>query len=95
MVSRKLIKILKMITKDLKETEFYSEEILNTIHYDEPDLVDIGEELAMLESTESLDDDELDILKSLLVYIMFKKSAYDKEDIYSLVFGGGKKIVWH
>ena len=94
-MSRKLIKILKMITKDLKETEFYSEEILNTINYDEPDLVDIGEELAMLESTESLDDDELDILKSLLVYIMFKKSSYDKEDIYSLVFGGGKRIVWH
>jgi hypothetical protein len=84
-----------MITRDLKETEFYSEEILNTIHYDEPDLVDIGEELAVLESSESLDDDELDILKSLLVYIMLKKSSYEKEDIYSLVFGGGKRIIWH
>ncbi len=93
-MSKKLIKILKMITQDLKETEFYSEEILNTVQYDDPDLVDIGEELAQLESSESLDDDELDILKSLLVYIMLKKSSYEKEDIYSLVFGGGRRIVW-
>ncbi len=94
MVSKKLIKILKMITRDLKETEFYSEEILNTVQYDDPDLADIGEELAALESSESLDDDELDILKSLLVYIMMKKSSYEKEDIYSLVFGGGRRITW-
>ncbi len=94
-MSKKLIKILKMITQDLKETEFYSEEILNTIQYDEPDLADIGEELAALETSEGLDDDELDILKSLLVYIMLKKSSYEREDIYSLVFGGGKRIVWH
>ncbi len=83
-----------MITRDLKETEFYSEEILNTVQYDDPDLADIGEELAALESSESLDDDELDILKSLLVYIMMKKSSYEKEDIYSLVFGGGRRITW-
>lgn len=95
MVSKKLIKILKMITRDLKETEFYSEEILNTIQYDEPDFIDIGEELAALENSESLDDDELDILKSLLVYIMLKKSSYEKEDIYSLVFGGGRRVIWH
>ncbi len=93
-MSKKLIKMLKMITRDLKETEFYSEEILNTVQYDDPDLVDIGEELAQLESSESLDDDELDILKSLLVYIMLKKSSYEKEDIYSLVFGGGRRIIW-
>ena len=94
-MSKKLIIILKMITQDLKVTEFYSEEILNTIQYDEPDLLDIGEELAALESSDGLDDDELDILKSLLVYIMLKKSSYEREDIYSLVFGGGKRIIWH
>jgi hypothetical protein len=87
--------MLKMITRDLKEAEFYSEEILDTINYDEPDLVDISEELAVLESSESLDEDELDILKSLLVYILLKKSSFEKEEIYSLVFGGGKRVVWN
>ncbi len=87
--------MLKMITRDLKDAEFYSEEILDNINYDEPDLVDISEELAALESSESLDEDELDILKSLLVYILLKKSSFEKEEIYSLVFGGGKRVVWN
>jgi hypothetical protein len=84
-----------MITKDIKDMEFYSEDILDTIQYDEPDLFDIGEELAVLESSGSLDEDELDILKSLLVYIFIKKSSFEKEDVYSLVFGGGRKILWN
>ncbi len=94
-MSKKLIKMLKMITRDLKNAEFFSEEILDSINYEEPDLVDISEELAALESSGSLDEDELDILKSLLVYILLKKSSFEKEEIYSLVFGGGKKVVWN
>jgi hypothetical protein len=94
-LSKKLIKMLKMITKDMKETEFYSEEVLDTINYDDPDLIDISEELAALESAGSLDEDELDILKSLLVYLLLKKSSFEKEEIYSLVFGAGKRVVWH
>jgi len=94
-LSKKLLKILRMITKDIKDMEFYSEDILDTIQYDEPDLFDIGEELAVLESSGSLDEDELDILKSLLVYIFIKKSSFEKEDVYSLVFGGGRKILWN
>jgi hypothetical protein len=94
-LSKKLLKILRMMSKDLKDTEFYSEEILDTIHYDEPDLFDISEELAVLESTESLEEEELDVLKSLLVYILIRKSSFEKEDIYSLVFGGGRRILWN
>lgn len=94
-MSKKLVKILKMITKDLEDTEFYSDELIESINCDEPDLVDIGDELAVLESSSSLDDDELDILKSLLVYILIRKSSFEKEDIYSLVFGGGRGILWN
>lgn len=94
-MSKKLLNILRMITKDLKDTEFYSEEILDSINYDVPDLFDIGEELAVLESSSSMNDDELDILKSLLVYILMRKSSFEKEDIYSFIFGGGRKIVWN
>jgi hypothetical protein len=87
--------MLKMITKDLKEADFYSEEILDTVTYEDPDIIDINDELAALESSGSLDEDELDILKSLLVYILLKKSSFEKEEIYALVFGGGKRVVWH
>ncbi len=94
-MSKKLLRILRMITKDLKDAEFYSEEVLDSINYDVPDLFDLGEELAVLESSEKVNDDELDILKSLLVYILIRKSAFEKEDIYSFVFGGGRKITWN
>jgi hypothetical protein len=94
-LSKKLIKMLKMITKDLKEADFYSEEILDTVTYEDPDIIDINDELVALESSGSLDEDELDILKSLLVYILLKKSSFEREEIYSLVFGGGKRVVWH
>jgi len=94
-LSKKLLQILKMLTKDLKDVEFYSEEMLNTFSYDEQELLDLGEELAEIETGKGMDEDELDILKSLLVYILIRKSSFEKEDIYSLVFGGGRRIIWN
>ncbi len=94
-MSKKLLQILKMLTKDLKDVEFYSEEMLNTFSYDEQELLDLGEELAEIETGKGMDEDELDILKSLLVYILIRKSSFEKEDIYSLVFGGGRRIIWN
>ncbi|MEJ2684681.1 MAG: hypothetical protein P8Z71_09835 [Candidatus Sulfobium sp.] len=94
-MSKKLLQILKMLTKDLKDVEFYSEEMLNTFSYDEQELLDLGEELAEIETGRGMDEDELDILKSLLVYILIRKSSFEKEDIYSLVFGGGRRIIWN
>jgi hypothetical protein len=94
-LSKKLLQILKMLTKDVKDVEFYSEEMLNTFSYDEQELLDLGEELAEIEAGKGVDEDELDILKSLLVYILLKKSSFEKEDIYSLVFGGGRRIIWN
>ncbi len=83
------------MTKDIKEMEFYSDDILDTINYEEPDIYDIADELATLESSGSLDEVELDILKSLLVYILMRKSTIENEDIYSLVFGGGRRVLWN
>ena len=94
-MAKKLLRLLRIITKDLTDMEFYSEEMLDTIHYDEPDLFDIGEELDLLESSNGLEEDELDVLKSLLVYILIRKSSFEKEDIYSIVFGGGRRILWN
>lgn len=91
-MSKKLLKILKLISKDL---EFYSDEILDTIGYETPEIFDLGDELAFLESSESLREDELDILKSLLVYLLIKRTSFEKEDIYSVVFGGGRRIIWN
>jgi hypothetical protein len=42
-----------------------------------------------------LEEEEIDEVKALLVYILMKDSLLDREDIYSSIFGGGKRITWH
>lgn len=84
-----------MISRDLKDKEFVSDEMLEALDYDESDIFDIGEELEKLEFYDYLEDDELDILKGLIAYILMKDSAYEKEEIFSLIFAGGRRIVWN
>ena len=94
-MSKKLLKILKMISRDLKDKEFVSEELLEVLDYDETDIMDIGEELENLEFYDYLEDDELDILRGLIAYILMKDSSREKEEIFSLIFAGGRRIVWN
>ena len=84
-----------MISRDLKDREFVSDEILEVLDYDETDIMDIGEELENLEFYDYLEDDELDILKGLIAYLLMKDSSYEKEEIFSLIFAGGRRIVWN
>jgi len=94
-LSKKLLKILKMISNDLKDREFVSDEMLETLDYDVSDIMNIGEELENLEFFDYLDDDELDILKGLIAYLLMKDSSYEKEEIFSLIYAGGRRIVWN
>ena len=94
-MSKKLLKILRMITKDLKDNEFVSGEMIEVLDYDETDIMDIGEELENLEFYDYLEEDELDILRGLIAYILMKDSSHEKEEIFSLIFAGGRRIVWN
>jgi len=94
-LSKKLLKILRMISSDLKEKEFVSDDMLEALDYDETDIMDIGEELENLEFYDYLEDDELDILKGLIAYILMKDSSREKEEIFSLIFAGGRRIIWN
>jgi len=94
-LSKKLLKILKMISRDLRNKEFVSGEVLEALDYDESDIIDISQELENLEFYDYLEDDELDILKGLIAYILMKDSSYEKEEILSLIFAGGRRIVWN
>lgn len=50
------------------------------------------------ESTDDLlylDEDELDTIKAFLAYVLMKNTQLDKEDIYTYIFGEGKKILWN
>ncbi|MCL5022749.1 MAG: hypothetical protein M1497_05215 [Nitrospirae bacterium] len=42
-----------------------------------------------------LDEEKLDAIKTVLVYILIKNTPLDKDEIYSYIFGEGKKIIWN
>jgi len=42
-----------------------------------------------------LDDEELDAIRSLLIHILMKNTRLEKEEIYTYIFGEGKRILWH
>ncbi len=42
-----------------------------------------------------LDDEELDAVKALLAYMLMKNTPLDRDEIYTYIFGEGKKIFWH
>lgn len=94
-MSKKLLKILKMISRDLNDKEFAAGEMPEAFDYDETDIMDIGEELEKLEFYDYLEDDELDILKGLIAYLLMKDSLYEKDEIFSLLFAGGRRIIWN
>lgn len=42
-----------------------------------------------------LDGGEIDAIKSMLVYILMKNTSLDKDEIYTYIFGEGKRIIWN
>lgn len=94
-LTQKLLRVLRMISTDRDDIEIDSERVLESVDYEEEDLTDIWEELEDLEVSEQVDEIELDILKALLVYILIRDSAYEKEDIFSFIFGNGRRILWN
>jgi hypothetical protein len=93
-LTQKLLRILSMISTDVDDIEIDSERLLESVGYEEEDLTEIWEELEELEASGQVDEVELDILKALLVYILIRDSAYEKEDIFSFIFGSGRRITW-
>ncbi len=94
-LTRKLLRILRMISTETDDIEIDSEKLLGNVDYEEEDLAEIWEELEELEMTAQVDEVELDILRALLVYILIRDSSYEKEDIFSFIFGGGRRILWN
>lgn len=42
-----------------------------------------------------LDADDVDAVKALFAYMLLEGTDLDRDTVYSLVFQGGGKIVWH
>lgn len=94
-MSKKLLRILQRISTELGRKEFESEDVIGAVRYDEADLADIGEELESLEFSDYLEEDDLDLVKALLAYVLMRESSFGKEEIFSWIFGRGRRIIWN
>lgn len=94
-MSVKLLKILNRLSRELREIDFDSEEILDDFDYEETDFDELLDGLKALESAENIGEEKLDFLKAVLVYILIKDNSYDSDEIFALIFGGGKRIIWN
>ncbi len=43
----------------------------------------------------SFEEDDMDAIKVFLVYLLMKSTDLDVEDIYTYIFGDGKRILWN
>lgn len=96
-MTQKLLELLRLLSIDGKDGEFdlSVDELLGGFDYEPADLGDVGEELKSIERTNRLSGNELDILKALLVYILMRDGSYEQEEVFSVIFGNGKRITWH
>jgi hypothetical protein len=71
-----------------------NDDILN-LDMKEYDLCGLFDDICDLEAMDVMSDEELDKLRVFLTYVISKDSYIDGEDVYAIVFGNGKRILWH
>ncbi len=42
-----------------------------------------------------LKDKDLDVIKTFITYLLIEGAHLDSEDIYAIIFGNGKRILWN
>ena len=99
-MQKKFITLLKFIATELIDGKVFfdyhdmSGNILD-VAINESDLPDLHNDLLDLEGMNIMSDEEIDILKSFLSYVMFSKTRLDWEEVYNMIFGKGKVVIWH
>jgi len=89
------MEILKVINSDQLEKEKRFDDIITKLEMSDINLFRVNDELRVLEKTRLIGDEDLDTIKSVLVYLFMKNSGLDTEEIYALIYGDGKRVTWH
>ena len=92
---RKFIELLTMITDEISDEESDIEDAIKRIRERDINLFSVNDELKRLEKSSLIGEEEADAVRSVLVFLFARETDLDLEEIYALVFGGGKKLVWH
>ena len=94
-VYRKFMEILKVISGDSLEKEKKFDDIIVKLEMSDINLFKVNDELRILEKSRLMEDEDLDTIKSVVVYLFMKNSGLETEEIYALVYGNGRSVMWH
>ncbi len=92
---RKFMEIVKVISGDSLEEGKKLDDIILKLGMSDINLFRVNDELRVLEKTRLIGDEDMDTIKSVVVYLFMKNSGLETEEIYDLVYGDGKSVVWH
>ncbi len=94
-VYRKFMEILKVISDDKLDKEERFDDIIRKLEMSDVNLLRVNDELRVIEKARLMGEEDLDTIRSVLVYLLMKKSALDTEEVYALVYGDGNRVTWH
>ncbi|RMG03941.1 MAG: hypothetical protein D6726_04435 [Nitrospirae bacterium] len=92
---KKFIELLTMITDEILEKGSDIDEAIDNLKGKDINLFSVNDELELLEKSKLIGEEEADMVRSILVYLFARETDLELEDIYALVFGRGKRLVWH
>jgi len=107
-LNRKFMTILKIIADEITSNDRITSNDMITsndrivrnddnlnLYMKEYDLSGLFDDICDLEAMDVMTDEELDKLRVFLTYVISKDSYVDGEDVYAVLFGNGKRILWH
>jgi len=84
-----------MVTEESLREGKDIDEMISQYDIEELNLYTLNEELDSLVQAELIDEEEADMVRSVVAYMFMKKADIETEELYALVFGKGKRIKWH
>lgn len=99
-MQKKFMTLLKFIATEIIEGQMHFDypsmnERIFDVAINESDLPDLHKDLLDLEGMDIMSDEEIDILKSFLAHVMYSKTKLDWEEVYTIIFGKGRFVLWH
>lgn len=94
-MTKKRYVLLSRILQQISDREYESLVQHEEMNPGMSDVLEQWETLIPFEIPVELDEEALDRIRSLLVYLLMEGSALETEAIYALVYGEGKRILWN
>ncbi|MBF0456402.1 MAG: hypothetical protein HQK99_00715 [Nitrospirae bacterium] len=92
---KRFMTLLRIIANEIISSDMNFDESKIKIAINDFDITDLYEDLSNLEGLDLMSDEDIDTLKAFLAYVVSKDTCMDRDDVYSLIFGNGKRISWH